>query len=340
MLVPVEHSGRFGLRHEADLVLPIHYEAVWPLPHGFWGFRLLDRFGVLSGTGELVEPCRLWGRLTTYRQLSIDDELAAVLEPAETYLAYMQTQYGQLYQLGAALCRAQEQFAEEFIRPQPSATAPVRLHGPQGHLTLHADGSWQWLPAIAERPCCLYPAEATPPCLSSATPQPADDEVLWQWRHDLTGGPDDVLTFDLSGLEPGIDGLAAQSQQADLLRLLASSGIAPALPTPDEAGLPPYRVFDLAALPAATRQACEAHLDTIFEVNDDSRVYVDQLIYLAWLWANGYVYFDPEDSMHWLDTRYDFDNSWFDHHILDYLHMHYELDRLIPLLREPISGPA
>ena len=98
--------------------------------------------------------------------------------------------------------------------------------------------------------------------------------------------------------------------------------------------IPLYKPFDIDQLAPAVRQACEDHLNTIFEVDADSRVYVDQLTYLAWLWANGFVFYDERDGMHWVDGRYEFDNGWFDNNIIDNIYSEYELDKLVPLLRE------
>jgi catalase (peroxidase I) len=85
-------------------------------------------------------------------------------------------------------------------------------------------------------------------------------------------------------------------------------------------------------------KACEDHLNTIFEVDADSRVYADQLICLAWPWASDFVFCNERDGMHWVDGRFDFDNSWFDNHIIDNIYSRYELEKIVPLLREPAAG--
>ncbi|WP_156126506.1 hypothetical protein [Hymenobacter sp. DG25B] len=102
--------------------------------------------------------------------------------------------------------------------------------------------------------------------------------------------------------------------------------------------IPFYKPFDIAQLAPAVRQACEQQLNTVYEVDADSRVYVDQLIYLAWLWANDFVFYDERDGMHWVDGRYEFDNGWFDNNIIDNIYSEYELDKLVPLLREPAAS--
>ena len=41
-----------------------------------------------------------------------------------------------------------------------------------------------------------------------------------------------------------------------------------------------------------------------------------------------------------MDGRYEFDNGWFDNLVIDTIYINYELDKLVPLLREPAQGVA
>ena len=166
----------------------------------------------------------------------------------------------------------------------------------------------------------------------------ADVEDLLRWRlrvielTETSEQPDGADAFQWTIA----DGQARFGHLNALDEVLVGSGIRSIKPV-EGVDIPFYKPFDIADVAPKLRKACEDHLSTIFEVDADSRVYVDQLIYLAWLWANDFVFYDERDGMHRVDGRYDFDNGWFDNHVLDYIYSEYELDKIVPLLREPAA---
>lgn len=99
---------------------------------------------------------------------------------------------------------------------------------------------------------------------------------------------------------------------------------------------PIYRVFDYAAIPDSTVQACENHLGNYYEVEPASAELTQNLIYLAWLYANDYVV-SVEAGFYTPDHRYEYESPEGECGVnLVGLHDLYNLHKIIPFLK--VSG--
>ena len=343
MLSAFKLNHYFGLRKNDVVVLPPLYEAVWPLTSHFWGFRLGEFFGVMSAEGAEVSPFELPALYPGFAQLSVDEELEAFLELEATYASFMQLRFPALHTHYDQLCRPATWLAEHITPYLADEEDEVWLHTADRTLVLKPNHTWQWLKrSLGERSVNCYYAPQQPSInFQPAVPaefEPVDVEDLLRWRlrmmelAETSDEPDGADAFRWTIA----DGQARFNHLNALDEVLVGSGIRSLKPV-EGVDIPFYKPFDIASVAPELRQACEKHLNTIFEVDADSRVYVNQLVYLAWLWANGFVFYDERDGMHWVDGRYDFDNGWFDNHIIDNIYSEYELGKLVPLLREPDS---
>jgi hypothetical protein len=360
-LTPYKSNGYHGLLRGTEVALPARYHAVWALPYGFWGFRQGERFGVLAGTGQLASACVLPAVLPGFTELTVDEELEFFLEPEGSLVPFAQRRFPNLHQRHRVLCRpiawlaedvtphllapsAREEYEElmadeEFEEFEEFEPESLWLYADDHTLELRPDGGWTRHTWTYELPRLYYRAQLPAHCFTTTTAQsvrPAEIEDLLRWRlrlHELAeGGTDPTAGDNLHWLITDVQQQAASV--AGWQQLLTASGIQQ-IGAAEEEDLPLAPEFSLAALPAAARAACEAHLTTIFEVNADSQPYVERLIYLAWLWANDLVFYDPEDGLHWVDGRYEFDNGLFDHAIIDNIYGEYALHKLRDLLRLP-----
>ena len=346
MLSPFELHQHFGLKKDGFVMLAPIYEAVWPLPNGFWGFRLGGLFGVITTDGAEVSACELPAYYTGFGELSLEEELEAFLEPDATFVPFMQRRFPALHTHYDQLCQPATWRAENITPYLSDDDQEVWLYADDRTLILKPNQSWQWLkhPAGARDKNGYYAPQHPLPNFRqvvSAEFKVADIESLLRWRRRLldlketSDQPDgaDAFAWALA------DGQARVSHLNALDEVLVGSGIRSLKPV-EGVDIPFYQPFDIDSVAPEVRKACEDHLNTIFEVDADSRVYVDQLIYLAWLWANDFVFYDERDGMHWVDGRYEFDNGWFDNQIIDTIHRNYELGKLVPLPREPAQGVA
>ena len=344
MLAPFEVNQLFGLQQAGEVVLPPEYEAVWPLPNGFWGFRRGELFGVLAADGREASACQLPAVYTGFAELTVDEELEAFLEPEATFMPFMRQRFPALQMHYHQLCQPTSWLAEAITPHLTDEEGEVRLYAADRILVLKPAGSWEMMkrpPKAQERNIYYAPQhlEATYQQVVPAEFVAADVEDLLRWRLRLTELTEDSEKVDGASAFNWalVDCQARTSHLNALEEVLTSSGIRSLKPV-EGVDIPFYKFFDIALLAPVVRQSCEEHLNTIFEVDTDSRVYVDQLIFLAWLWANDFVFYDERDGMCWVDGRYDFDNSWFDNKIIDNIYSEYELDKLVPLLREPATG--
>ena len=80
--------------------------------------------------------------------------------------------------------------------------------------------------------------------------------------------------------------------------------------------------------------ACLKHLQAFPVIHQHNRQYVERLVYLAWLWANGYVLKTCLPPYYVVDARYIIDSEWFDNVPIQEVYLHYQLQALAPLLAE------
>ena len=341
MLSLFEVNQLFGLQQGGEVVLAPEYEAVWPLPNGFWGFRRGDLFGVLASDGREASACQLPAVYNGFAELTVEEELEAFLEPEATFVPFMRQRFQALQLHDDQLCQPTSWLAETITPRLTDEEGEVWLYAADRILVLKPTRDWEMMkrsPKAREQQLFYAPQhpEATFRQVVPAEFVAADVEDLLRWRLRLTELTEDSDKVDeASAFNWALaDGQARTSHLNALEEVLTSSGIRSLKPV-EGVDIPFYKPFDIALLALAVRRACEEHLNSIFEVDEDSRVYVDQLIYLAWLWANDFVTYDERDGMHWVDSRYEFDNGWFDNNIIDNIYSEYELDKLVPLLREP-----
>lgn len=344
MLTPFKVNQLFGLQKAGEVVLAPEYEAVWQLPNGFWGFRRGDSFGVLAADGREASTCQLPAVYAGFAELTVDEELEAFLEPEATFVSFMRQRFPSLHMHYDLLCQPASWLAEAITPHLADDEGEVWLYAAERCLVLKADGTWEMMkrPPKAREENLYFAPQHPAGTFRQVVPAEfvaADVEDLLRWRlrlTELTEGSETVdgasaFTWTLA------DGQARNSHLNALEEVLTSNGIRSLKPVKG-VDIPFYKPFDIGQLAPAVRQACEEQLNTIFEVNADSRVYVDQLIYLAWLWANDFVFYDERDGMHWVDGRYEFDNGWFDNNIIDNIYLDYELDKLVSLLQEPAAS--
>ena len=343
MLSLFEVNQLFGLQQGGEVVLAPEYEAVWPLPNGFWGFRRDELFGVLASDGREASACQLPAVYNGFAELTVEEELEAFLEPEATFVPFMRQRFQALQLHDDQLCQPTSWLAETITPRLTDDEGEVWLYAADRILVLKPTRDWEMMkrsPKAREQQLFYAPQhpEATFRQVVPAEFVAADVEDLLRWRLRLTELTEDSDKVDeASAFNWALaDGQARTSHLNALKEVLTNSGIRSLRPVAG-VDIPFYKPFDIVLLAPAVRQACEERLNTIFEVDEDSRVYVDQLIYLAWLWANDFVTYDERDGMHWVDSRYEFDNGWFDNNIIDNIYSEYELDKLVPLLREPAT---
>lgn len=342
MLTPFENKQRYGLRRGAETVLPALYEAVWPLLATFWGFRQGDAFGVLAADGTVISPCTLPAIYSGFAELDMDEELAAILESDATFIAFMQGQFPGLQTYGSRLCKPTQWWAEVATPHLVNEASEIVLFAAGRRLVLKDDDTWAWKSqhSGAQAFPLLFAAQETTLLTLAQQHEFAAAEVadLLRWRQQLTSDEIDVEFADDDYSLPlelwaGADRETAAHQNA-LAEVLASSGIIShelgARPTPAF-----YIPFNPQAIAPSARQACEEHLAPLLANNSASYISVEQLIYLAWLWANGFISFNPALTQHEVDSRYAFATDWFANVPIDALYQRYKLDRLLPLLQLP-----
>ena len=347
MLTVFENRQRYGLRRGDEAVLPALYDAVWPLLNSFWGFRRGDSFGVLAADGTVICPCLIPAVYPGFAELTIDDELAAVLESDATFLAFMQAQFPGLHNFYGRLCKPARWWAEVATPLLANEAQELFLLASDRSLVLKGDGTWAWRMRCSEAPMppLLFAAQE-PATLTLAKPHEftVTNEVdLLRWRKQLTDDEIDVeFTDDDYSLPLDVWVVNEQAETAHwnaLAAVLASSGIGfrklGAGPSPAF-----YIPFTLATLAPSVLAACTAHLTAFFAAEVTNNLSVERLIYLAWLWANGFVTYNLALGQHQVDSRYDFAANWFDSATIDALYQDYELDKLLPLLRLPPQSLA
>ena len=344
MLLPFELNKYLSLKKNGVVVVAPIYEVLWRLPGGFWRFRLGEFFGVMTAEGTEVSACELPSYYAGFAELSVDEELEAFLEVEAMFVPFMQRRFPALHMHYDQFCQPATWLAEHITPCLTDEEDEVWLHTGDRTLVLKLDYSWQWLkhPSTAGDKSIYYAPHSPPATYRQVVPtdfELVDIEDLLRWRlrvielTETSGQPDGADAFRWTIA----DGQARCSHLNALDEVLVGSGIRSLKPV-EIVDTPFYKNFDIASVAPELHKACEDDLNTIFEVDADSRVYADQLICLAWPWANDFVFCNERDGMHWVDGRFDFDNCWFDNHIIDNIYSGYELEKIVPLLREPAAG--
>ena len=113
---------------------------------------------------------------------------------------------------------------------------------------------------------------------------------------------------------------------------------------------PPDRAAFSAGLPLEVRQQlAEGFMLSSLLLSGKGLAFAENMLYLAWLWANGYVWQEGVNiprgprrpavlASYHLDTRADFDTSYFPEKDLSWVYYAHELDSLEDQLRGVTIG--
>jgi hypothetical protein len=105
---------------------------------------------------------------------------------------------------------------------------------------------------------------------------------------------------------------------------------------PEGEDAPMFWPYLSSAWPAHVLPTGEEHLGRFLTISEGNQLYIERLTYLAWLWANGYVYDTPEHPYHVVDRRYIVDPTWFGGATVGEVYSRFELAKLgSPLLEVP-----
>lgn len=95
---------------------------------------------------------------------------------------------------------------------------------------------------------------------------------------------------------------------------------------------PVFVEFKYESIPASVIQKCEQHLNEYYIIKDVSEELTKNLVYLSWLYANGYVV-RLENGIDIPDLRYNYEDPEGEGHILNSIYMQYDLFKIIPYLK-------
>lgn len=95
---------------------------------------------------------------------------------------------------------------------------------------------------------------------------------------------------------------------------------------------PVFVKFKYESIPSSVIQKCKQHLNEYYVIEEASEELIRNLIYLSWLYANGYV-FRFEDGIDFPDPHYEYEDPDGEGHILNSVWMQYDLYEIIPYLK-------
>jgi len=338
MLDILEIDERFGLARGEQVVIPAIYDAVWPLLDTFWGIRAGNVFGVLAADGSEICSCVLPATNWGFAQLQVDQELEAALATESTFVNYLQTNFAGLQTCNSheGLFQPARWWAETVTPHLVTEQGELYLYSADQCLVLSTSGSWSWLdeapyPCVAPLLCVTH----TPVAFTEIQPQESREfqdadirqMLYWHLRLTSTEEPTHEEAESIWLREP----IFENENTAELEEVLISNGIAPAVRQDVSVETP--------ILAPAVRLACEKLLLPTISAHEESRAEVNQLIYLAWLWANGFVHFDGALHRHAVDTPYHFDMAPINLEVhyrqttLNDIYEKHKLGKLFPLLR-------
>lgn len=332
-LAAFQQNGCHGLRTADEQLLPPEYDAVWPMLSGrFWGFRKGVAFGIIAADGTEVVSCSLPARLQGYRELGAEDEHRALQVSETRFLSYLREQYLGLHITGSKLCQTAAWMVEEVM---PYLEGPRNVLSFETHeftLLLSDSGKWAWRqPPSVPRAKDIIHATSEPLTYSETSPllfTEASPHDLLDWR----------LRYGRPGVNPAGEEEARWDQEINE-KVAAEYDQLVDVPTstPDWWGhleTPFYLFFTPDFLPPYVLPACLKHLQAFPAIHRHNRQYVERLIYLAWLWANGYVHKTCLPPYYVVDARYIIDSEWFDNVPIQEVYLNYQLQSLAPLLAE------
>ena len=322
-----------GLRTAEQQLLPPEYDAVWPMLGGkFWGFRKGTTFGVIAADGTEVIPCSLPARYQGYRELGIEDEHRALQVSKTRFLSYLREQHLGLHITGSKLCQPAAWMVEEVTPHLEGLHNSLSFETSEFTLLLWDNGTWAWRqPPSIPRPKDIVHATADPVTLSETSPRlfteaTADDLLEWRLRYGRPGGDPEGEMQARWDQEINEKVAAEYEQLVDVPTT-----------TPDwwdQLDAPFYLFFTPDFFPPHVLRACLKYLQAFPPIHQQNRPYVERLIYLAWLWANGYVRKTYLPPYYVVDARYVIDSEWYDNVPIQEVYLNYQLQALAPLLAE------
>lgn len=337
MLSILELDERFGLARGEEVVIPAIYDAVWPLLDTFWGIRAGNVFGVLAADGSEICPCALPATYWGYAQLQMDQELEAALATKSIFINYLQTNFAglQTYDIHEGLFQPARWWAETVTPHLATDQGELYLYSTEQCLVLTTSSSWYWLdetpfPCVAPLICATH----TPVAFTEIQPQESrklhdvDFRRMLSWHLQLTstGEPTQEEIESIWLRQP----IFEDENTGELEELLSANGIAAAMREDISIEMP--------ALTPAVRRACEKWLLETISGSENTHAQMSHLIYLAWLWANGYVQKTCLPPYYVVDARYIIDSEWFDNVPIQEVYLRYQLQALAPLLAEMTRG--
>ena len=332
-LAVFKEAGCYGLRTPQEQLLPPEYDAVWPMLGGnFWGFRKGEDFGVVAADGEEVISCSLPARYQGYRELTAEDEYRALQVNETRFLSYLREQYLGLHITGSKLCQPAAWMVEELTPYLERAHNSLSFETPEFTLLLSDKGTWAWLkpPTVPKFKNIVH---ATPEPLTFSEKSPllfteATTNFLLDWRLRYRR-PEGVLEEEEEARwEQEInDKVAAEYDQLVEVPTITADWW-------QHLDTPYYLFFTPENFAPHVLPTCLQHLQAFPAIHRHNRQYVERLIYLAWLWANGFVQKTYLPPYYVVDARYIIDNEWFDNVPIQEVYLSYQLQALEPLLSE------
>lgn len=331
-LAAFQENGCYGLRTADEQILLPEYDAVWPMLSGkFWGFRKGVTFGVIAADGTEVISCTLPARYQGYRELGEEDEQRALQVSETRFLSYLREHYLGLHITDSKLCQPATWMAEEVTPQLEGADNSLSFETQEFTLLLWDSGEWAWrqppsIPRVKE----IIHATSEPVTYSETSPRlfteaSTTDLLDWRLRYHRPGGaPEEEETrWDQEINEK----VAAEYDHLVDVPTSASDWWG-------HLRTPFYLFFTPDFFPVNVLPACLKHLQAFPAIQQHNRQYVERLIYLAWLWANGYVLKTYLPPYYVVDARYIIDSEWFDDVPIQEVYVHYQLQVLAPLLAE------
>ncbi|WP_426491241.1 hypothetical protein [Hymenobacter sp. 102] len=140
--------GRFGLLCNGQELLAPEYDAVWPLGHGFYGFRQERRYGILAPDGRIVLPVCVPACFAGYRMLDMGQQLAYASQGSQRGPRDLQRDFPGLRLHQDIPYHPTDWWAEQALADLWELNSPGResllLPVRSRQLALHSNGTWSW----------------------------------------------------------------------------------------------------------------------------------------------------------------------------------------------------
>ncbi|WP_426491357.1 hypothetical protein [Hymenobacter sp. 102] len=341
--------GRFGLLCNGQELLAPEYDAVWPLGHGFYGFRQERRYGILAPDGRIVLPVCVPACFAGYRMLDMGQQLAYASQGSQRGPRDLQRDFPGLRLHQDIPYHPTDWWAEQALADLWELNSPGResllLPVRSRQLALHSNGTWSWEDPEADADQLVLCGTGEAGGFSWRNQQsellPPDTEQLLRWQARCQQVLASLQKESDSPVQPVQPAAPDAWQEADyheraLDAVLKQAGIR-GLFMVDDLDFADYVPYDEDELSPAVRAACYEHLGQYVVLDEAGREAAAELLQLAWLCANGCVEVDYATGWALVDERYDccgdFDPVLLEETTPLALYTYYCLHELEPLLR-------